>query len=58
LPIQPGEKKKEMSLFDLQTVAFGSLKNATSIAKPFGFHPAFLLSLVNNNDRCPYFDPE
>jgi hypothetical protein len=48
----------EMPLFDLQTVAFGSLKNATSIAKPFGFHPAFLLSLVNNNDRCPYFDPE
>jgi hypothetical protein len=32
LPIQPFEKNTEMSLFDLQTVGFWSLKNATNIA--------------------------
>ena len=41
LPIQLHGKNKEMSLFDLQTVAFWVLKNARSTAEIHTFGPAF-----------------
>ncbi len=44
LPIQFLEKNKEMILFDLQTVAFGVLKNATFIADTLTIKATFLLN--------------
>jgi hypothetical protein len=41
LPIQRVEKKNEESLFDLQTVGFLALKNATKIADFVTSEPPF-----------------